>query len=77
MCPVSSPESTPRERRNVKRDLDGIRVWHREVREDLLRAPADLELLAEEEAVAVMLDRLERARLRDDELVVDGSAERA
>ena len=31
-------------------------MWHREFPEDLVRFPPSLELLAEEEAVAVMLD---------------------
>ena len=39
------------------------RVWHRELAEDLLRDPTDLELLAEEEVVALLLDRVERARV--------------
>lgn len=59
-------ERAGREPRNVKRDLEAVRVWRRELAEDLVRSPGDLELLAEEEAVAVMLDLLERARLRDD-----------
>ena len=59
-------ERTDRKQRSVERDLDVVRVWHREVREDLLRAPTDLELLAEEEAVAVIHERIERARLRVD-----------
>ena len=59
-------ERIDRKQRNVERDLEAIRVWHREVPKTCSAAPTDLELLAEEEAVAVMLDRLERARIRVD-----------
>jgi hypothetical protein len=56
-------ERTQREQRSIERDWDVIRVWHREIVEDLIAAPTDLELLAEEEVVALLLDRVERARI--------------
>ena len=52
-----------REQRSVARDLDVVRVWRREVAEDLLRDSADPELLAEEELVTFLLDRIFHARM--------------
>lgn len=56
-------ERTKREQHCIERDLGVVKVWQREVAEDLIAAPADLELLAEEEVVALLLDRVERARI--------------
>jgi hypothetical protein len=56
-------ERTHREQRSIERDVGAIRIWHREVEQDLIAAPNDLELRAEEEVVALLLDRVERARI--------------
>jgi hypothetical protein len=58
-----SAAAVEREQRSIERDRGAIRIWHREVAEDLLRDPTDLELRAEEEVVALLLDRVERARI--------------
>ena len=55
-------ERTQREQRSIERDRGAIRIWHREVAEDLIGSPTDPELLAEEEVVALLLDRVERGR---------------
>ena len=52
--------------RTLAEDLRLAARWAAEVRADLIATPDDLELLAEEELLAVMLERLERARLYGD-----------
>ena len=47
-------------------DLRLTAAWMREVKADLVAAPEDPELLAVEEILAVLLERLERARLYSD-----------
>jgi len=56
-------ERTRRERRSIERDLGAVKIWRREVEQDLIAAPNDLELRAEEETVALLLDRVEQARI--------------
>ena len=54
------------EPRTLAEDLRLATAWMNEVKADLVAAPEDLELLAEEELLAVLLERLERARLYGD-----------
>ena len=56
-------ERARNEQRSIERDHDAIRVWHRELEEDLIGSPTDPELLAESEVVALRLERVERARI--------------
>ena len=56
-------ERTHREQRSIERDRGAIKVWHRELEEDLIGSPSDPELLAEREVVALLLERVERARI--------------
>ena len=58
---VTLSERTQREQRTLAEDLRLATAWLNEVKADLVAAPEDLELLAEEELLAVLLDRLERA----------------
>ena len=44
-------------------DLRVAAAWMREVKADLVASPEDPELLAVEEILAVLLERLERARI--------------
>jgi hypothetical protein len=44
-------------------DLRLAAAWAAEVKADLVASPEDLELLAQEELLAVMLERIERKRL--------------
>jgi hypothetical protein len=52
--------------RTMAEDLRLASAWMREVRADLVASPEDPELLAVEEILAVLLERLERARLGGD-----------
>jgi len=45
--------------RTLADDLRAAVRWHREVCEDLIGSPSDPELLAEEELLAILIERLE------------------
>ena len=58
--------SVTSEPRTLAEDLRLATAWLNEVKADLVAAPEDLELLAEEELLSVLLSRLEHARLYGD-----------
>ena len=62
----ASAAAVEREQPTLAEDLRLATAWLNEVKADLVASPEDLELLAEEELLAVLLERLERTRLYGD-----------